>query len=320
MGVYHLAGLGKNPGAVIVPLTYIFFKKKRELIDKDEKAKEFFSYSGEKDNQEKNKGIPEGLIVFSSKEVIDEGERDQVVDQLCRLSISDRDDAADIIKKYLKKLIENLKLRSCVYSEFGVRYFYLIRVDINNYDDCYKKIYLTMKQLKDKEVHVNLIGGTNQINLALMMASAMTAIPSKLYYVFENKVSYLHPSKVTSFNAKISAPPENWFEIPLVFVSLSELIGKFKEIGLVEGCCNVSQIKNILNELGLGNQFIAKLRTGWLKFENEEKVTAGESLKKIISIQSELDELEKLLLSDSNWKMFEQEGWLKKIIDDGKEV
>jgi hypothetical protein len=67
MGVFHLSGLGLNPGAVTVPLTYIYFLLKQSK-EGDSASQQFFAHSGEE--QERLKGKPEAIIIFTSKEVI----------------------------------------------------------------------------------------------------------------------------------------------------------------------------------------------------------------------------------------------------------
>jgi hypothetical protein len=67
MGVFLLSGLGLNPGAVTVPLTYLYYLLK-QFKNGDSAASRFFVHSGEKN--ERLNGKPETLVVFTSREVI----------------------------------------------------------------------------------------------------------------------------------------------------------------------------------------------------------------------------------------------------------
>lgn len=110
MGVFHLSGLGLNPGAVTIPLTYTYFLLKQSK-EGDLASQQFFAHSGEK--QERLKGKPEAIIVFTSKEVIS-GE----------LQSGDRAEAGPLLKDILKlhKGLEEESQSTRNFSEWR-RYF-----------------------------------------------------------------------------------------------------------------------------------------------------------------------------------------------------
>ena len=69
MGVYHLSGLGINPGAVTMPMTAIYLMHVG-LVLGNERAVEFFRYSGESgegDSKETYPGKPQALLIFTSR-------------------------------------------------------------------------------------------------------------------------------------------------------------------------------------------------------------------------------------------------------------
>ena len=298
MGVFHLSGLGLNPGAVTVPLTYIYFLLK-QCREGDEKAIEFFKYSGEEN--ETLKGKPEALIIFTSKEVI-EGKK-QVESRDNIFNTPKQKSIPSTIMKYLQNLVKALNFKDSLYGEFGVRYLYFVEVDVNNFDDCYRKIYLTLKGVKEKEIECNLIGGTNQINLSLMLASSITGVVARHYYVFEEKINFLHSPTIRSKNQKIKVPPQNWYEIPSMFLSYGEIINKLSSLGILSHPVNISLIKNILNEAGLN---LKKLCGRWIEVEGE-KVKPGKLLRKILKFHEKL-EIEAQKLDDfSNWKSYFEE-------------
>jgi hypothetical protein len=205
VGVFHLSGLGLNPGTVTVPLTYIYFLLKQSL-EGDRTSKQFFAHSGEE--QERLKGKPEAIIVFTSNEVIS-GELQRDISNTL-FSTKKQRPACLSISEYISNMIKSLSLENDLFGRCGVKYLYAIEVDINIFQDCYRKIYLTMKGLQDKEAECNLIGGANQINLSLMLAGSMIGVASRLFYVFETDVRNMHPSSITNRNQTIPAPPSNW--------------------------------------------------------------------------------------------------------------
>lgn len=319
MGVFHLSGLGLNPGAVTVPLTYIYFLLKQSK-EGDLASQQFFAHSGEEN--EVLKGKPEALVIFTSKEVINGQLQRDINDTLFRTK--KQASACLTIRKYICNMIESLGLENDLFGRCGVKHLYVIEVDINDFKDCYRKIYLTMKGLQDKEVECNLIGGTNQINLSLMLAGSITGVPSRLYYVFETETNVrkgeMHPSLIKSTNEKIPIPPLNWYEMPPLFVSLGDLIKGLEALGITSNPVNIAQVKGLLRELDLQKQFIAKLRGTWLRLY-DDKAEAGPLLKDILKLHKGLEEEAQAIGNMSEWvRYFKSENWLHKFVEDGKEV
>jgi hypothetical protein len=44
-----------------------------------------------------------------------------------------------------------------------------MKIDINEFSDCYRKIHLTMKALRDKDIECNLIGGTTLLTYSIYL-------------------------------------------------------------------------------------------------------------------------------------------------------
>jgi hypothetical protein len=217
-------------------------------------------------------------------------------------------------------MVNSLGLKNDLFGRCGVKYLYAIEVDINNFEDCYRKIYLTMKGLEDKEVECNLIGGTNQINLSLMLAGSMTGVVSRLYYVFETDVQRMCPSTITERNQKVLVPPSNWYEIPPLFISLGDLIKGLENLGITYSPVNVGQIKSLLKELNLPEQFLAKLRGTWLTLHND-RAEAGPLLEKILKLHKGLEGESQKTKNLSGWKgYFEEKKWLYKFVEHGERV
>ena len=68
MGVYHLMGLGRSPGTIIGPITYLAHRYQRW----NEGDKQFFARSGEVKQRKAGKKVGDiyALILFTTKEVL----------------------------------------------------------------------------------------------------------------------------------------------------------------------------------------------------------------------------------------------------------
>ena len=178
-----------------------------------------------------------------------------------------------------------------------------------------------MKGLQDKEIHCSLIGGSNQINLSLMLAGSMTGVVGRMYYVFESDTRLMHPSSlIKTRKDRIRVPPENWHEIPPLFVSIGEIIERLKALGITEGPVHISCIEKSLDDLGFSKKFIAKLRGTWIAFRNKEMVEAGPLLIKTLELDEELKrKAEEFEGNLSEWKRyFLKNGWLYVFVEDGE--
>jgi len=313
MSVFHLSGLGLNPGAVTVPLTYIYFLLK-QCREGDKKAIEFFKYSGEEN--ETLKGKPEALIIFTSKEVIEGKVHNEIIDKL--FNTRKQKSIPYTIMRYFQNLIKGLDFKNSLFGEFGMKYLCFVEVDINNFEDCYRKIYLTLKGIKGKEIECNLIGGTNQINLSLMLAGSITGVVAKYYYVFEKDNKLLHSGLIENKKQRMPVPPKNWYEIPPLFLSYGELIEELKNIGILEKPVNVNQIKKTLEKFGLG---IEKFFGRWIVIDGE-KAKAGQLLRRVLNFHKNIEEETKKeeIVNFSKWKnYFKSKNWLYTFIEKGKE-
>lgn len=309
MGVFHLAGLGISPGVITVPLTYIYFLLK-QAKEGCKNAERFFEHSGEEG--EKLRGKPEALIVFTSEQVIKGERQGDIEDRL--FGTKKQSSVPETVKEYLKNLISCLKMRDHLYSDYGLRYFYAVKVDINNFNDCYEKIYLTISALRDKEIHCNLIGGANQINISLMLAGSMTGFCTRFYYVFETETRTMHPTFIKSKSEMVSVPPPNWHEIPPFIVSLGDLVREFEKYNISENPLNIRHIKKILSDHNFPDQFMAKLRGTWLIIEGD-RVYAGPFLKHILDVDRKLQEKAESIKNFSEWeRYFSKEGCLFEFI------
>ncbi|MDW7977157.1 MAG: hypothetical protein RMI35_11430, partial [Leptospiraceae bacterium] len=203
IGVYHILGLGQNPGALSMPLSVVLLL---QIARRNEKAKNFFKHSGEvkkSGSYEMTKGGVECLIAFTSKEVIEGSKVFDCRSKWFNLNFEKRRKLEEIYSSFFGKFFNHTE------KEFGVRpkefKMFLIEVNYMDFEDCFKKIGITMRALRDKEVWANMIGGSNQINSTILVAGAYTATPSKYYYLFQDR-NYLNQSglksqkRITSIN------------------------------------------------------------------------------------------------------------------------
>jgi hypothetical protein len=297
MGVFHLAGLGKSPGAVTVPLSYIYYFLFEAYRNNNEKAKNFFSGSGELSNDEQWPGKPEALTLFSSEEVL-KGE--ETCKPKCELFNISATKIVECINEYIEELCEDFEID----NELRIKYIYGVKVNISDFDDCFKKIYITIKALAGKEVWVNLVGGANQINIALMLASSITLVPRRLYYVFEwdkenNKISeYLHPiEQFKNFDNLYN----NWLDIPLLFLDIDKLKNLYTTLTERESI-NISELEQFLENSGLtpAKAYIPKLRGG-LVIINGDRVTKGNLFDKIMQLIPQQNDLPQNFSQWKNW-------------------
>ncbi|MBW1728109.1 MAG: hypothetical protein JRJ62_11115 [Deltaproteobacteria bacterium] len=278
MGTWHVCGLGLNPGAVTVPLTYVYLFLKLAARN-EERAKSFFQFSGEKGQE--TKGAPESIIIFSSKEVITGKSDGKPWSSWQGRNITDKwfqtkkqKTPPLTICKYLSKLLE--KLRDNEFSEFyenkWLKKIYFLEVKHDDFDDCFYKIGVTLNALKRKEVWTNMIGGTNQINLALLTAGSFSATLARYYYVFQSNILLLHPEteKPNMKNPRgFIKNMDRWRDLPIFHLDLSPLIHDLNELFQGREKVNVREIENVLEQHEHTKQYLAKLRGRMIILEGD---------------------------------------------------
>ncbi|MEM3466618.1 MAG: hypothetical protein QW566_09130 [Candidatus Jordarchaeales archaeon] len=260
MGVYHVSGLGLNPGGFTPPLSHVYLSLKAAR-EGDERAKRFFRFSGRGGG-----GKPEVIVVFTSREVIT-GERE----------VSCRDlwfntqgkTATKVIARYLSSLLSHYGFQLSDLPEF-----YFIEVNYMDFEDCFRKAYPTLYAMRAKEVWVNMVGGTNQINAALLWSGCVTAVPSRYYYYFQAG-QLLHPDRdKDDFFLDFSS----WYELPFFSLKLGDIIGTLNGI-LAGGKASVAQLEWVLRNNGMDKQYIPKLVASRLvEIDDRGVVLRGEML------------------------------------------
>jgi hypothetical protein len=319
MGVWHFTGLGLSPGAITVPLTYVYLILKAARLG-DINAKRFFETSGERNQN--GDGTPEALIIFTSEEVITGRKGSSFIDNW--FQIGGNQNVPIAIAKYIKTLLNKLVDENFKIYDEGIRYIYFVKVNHEDYHDCFFKVYITLKGLRDKEIWINMIGGTNQINSALLTASGLTGVSARYYYFFQKfeDTKFLHPNieKPNFKNPKIEIPPKSWYELPVFWLETADLI---KELNLVfegERRVNIGEIRGLLNRLQIPEQFLIKLLGSRLIKRIEENLfTKGEMLEIWNRGIERAEKESESVVNFSEWKKWaSKEGILWKLTLDGK--
>jgi hypothetical protein len=284
MGVYHLGGMGKNPGALTVPLTYIYILLKAANLGNEE-ARKFFETSGEL--HQERKGAPEYLIVFTSREVI-QGKVYSFEDRW----FNSGGDFPKSLWKYLSNLwgeLEDDNFRPFYDGEW-IKNIYFVEVKHTDFEDCFEKVGTTLYALREKELWLNMIGGSNQINFSLLLAGTLNAASARYYYLFQSQLSLLHPEiekpDMRNPSSFVRIALEKWYELPVFQLTMGGLINQLSE-KLSHRDMNIGELERILQEQGLEKQHIAKLR-GRLITVSGERVSRGPMLERIAGLNKRI--------------------------------
>lgn len=306
MGVFHISGVGTSPGAVTVPLSCVYCLLKLAYEGNDNKAREFFRSSGEFSGNESYAGKPEALILFSSQDAFNSNR----INQSCNWFTINSTNNIEVIKEYLSNLTKD-KLR-LNYQPLPLKYLCGVCVNMSDFEDIFLKAYLTMNALRDKEIWINLVGGANQINLALILAAGLACASVRFYYVFEwdnqnNRPSNsLHPTwfdlnnfDLNNFDSQIIL--SKWMDVPLLMLGWSEIIRWLTNIfPNEETVVNIGQIRSGLENLGYNpQQLMPKLRYTVLIIEND-RVKISPMFMRLINLIQNLQQIGQIN-NFSNW-------------------
>ena len=258
--VYHVSGLGLQPGGLTVPLSYVYLAfKAAEKGDRD--ARRFFELSGRVGG---GGGLPEAVIVFTSRDVILGKVKARYED---RWFGTRTDSCPRAVARYLSSLLSHLELPRREWPEL-----YFVEVDHTDFEDCFFKAYPTFMALASHEVWVNMVGGSNQINAALLSSGCFTAVPTRYYYVFQEG-ALLHPDQKMA-DAVRRVDLSRWCELPFFSLQIGGLMSRISRL-LKGGVVNVAQLEGELERMGLGKHYIPKLVSSRLVRVEGSRVLRG---------------------------------------------
>ena len=225
MGVYHLMGLGRSPGAITGPITYLAHRYQR--WNQDDKA--FFAGSGEAQHREQGEktGDIQALVFFTTKEVLaayDENSRKQFLSYhyidnragfLEDRSPEDGKPMKEILSTLLKK---ELPAISGGRTECELFWCEIERQDINLTYQRVVRIVTALSSVggQGKEMWVNLTGGNNVVNFALQLAAALSGEVARLYYVQAK-------NRTAEKSIRYTSEEDYWVDLPVMPLALSRL-------------------------------------------------------------------------------------------------
>ncbi|ASJ16077.1 hypothetical protein A3L04_02775 [Thermococcus chitonophagus] len=309
MGVYHISGLGLSPGALTMPLTCVYILQVAARFGHEE-ARKFFELSGEaprKGSYEKHKGEPEAIIVLDSKEAIEGGLPLRYESRWFKMQSNGKEPIERPIVKYICKLLSHL---NGILEKEGLdaislpKYLYLVTVDYQDFENALDTAGALLLGFERKEVWVNLIGGSNQLNLALMIAGDYTMIPARYYYVFQNS-SRLEPEwldklprKREDFMRSADIILNRWYDLPPLNLGYGDILRRLIDEFSYRQVISRSELEQIIADAGYGrpSEFIPKLiSTRYIVPLGKDVFGAGGMLERVKTLFEKIEEHRKNL-------------------------
>lgn len=218
MGVYHLMGLGRSPGTVIGPLTYLAHRYNRWNAD----DQRFFARSGEVRQRQAGEkvGDVQALVLFTTPEVLS-GEAkafDYVNNPPGMITTMPKQSGG-----HMKSILQSLLRREWPAISGGRKKgtIFWCKVDRRDIRTTYERVIHVVAALtsvggQGKEMWANLTGGNNVINLALELAAILSGDIARLYYVqAENEAA----EKCVRYTAEDGY----WVDLPVMPLALGRL-------------------------------------------------------------------------------------------------
>ncbi len=219
MGVYHLMGLGRSPGTVIGPLTYLAHRYNRWNAG----DRRFFARSGEVRQRRAGEkvGDVQALVLFTTPEVLS--------GQVTAFGYVDNPPGRiattpPMLPEPMKQVLRRL-LRCEWRAISGGRRegtIFWCEVDRRDIRTTYERVVRVVAALagaggQGKEMWANLTGGNNVTNFALELAATLSGDVARLYYVqAENEAA----EKCVRFTAEDGY----WVDLPVMPLALGRVI------------------------------------------------------------------------------------------------
>jgi hypothetical protein len=241
MGVYHLMGLGRSPGTVTGPLTYLAHRYQRWNAD----DQRFFARSGEVRQRAAGEkvGDVQAIVLFTTREVLngDVSALDYVDNPPSRITegpVQGREPMKEVLRRLLHRewpAISGGRREGTIFW---------CEVDRRDIRTTYERVIRVVAALagvggQGKEMWANLTGGNNVINAALELAAMLSGDVARLYYVqAENQAA----EKCVRYTAENGY----WVDLPVMPLALGRLSRAI--IGLLEqqGPLPLEEIYSIL--------------------------------------------------------------------------
>jgi len=214
MGIYHLMGLGRSPGTVIGPLTYLAHRYNRWNAD----DQRFFARSGEV--RQRQVGDVQALVLFTTPEVLSgQVKAFSYVDNSPGGIVTGSEKSGELMKEILRDLLRREWPSISGGRKKGTIFW--CKVDRRDIRTTYERVIHVVAALasvggQGKEMWANLTGGNNVINLALELAAILSGDIARLYYVqAENEAA----EKCVRYTAEDGY----WVDLPVMPLALGRL-------------------------------------------------------------------------------------------------
>ena len=218
MGVYHLMGLGRSPGTVIGPLTFLAYRYQRW----NEEDQAFFARSGEVRQREAGEkvGDVQAIVLFTTREVLTGTVLtfDHVDNPPGRVAKGPRISGGPM-KEVLRRLLRREWPAISGGRPEGTVFW--IEIDRRDIRTTYERVIRVVAALagvggQGKEMWANLTGGNNVLNFALELAATLSGAVARLYYV---QAENPDAEKCVRFTTEDGY----WVELPVMPLALSPL-------------------------------------------------------------------------------------------------
>ncbi len=218
MGAYHLMGLGRSPGTVIGPLTYLAHRYQRW----NHNDQRFFARSGEVRQREAGEkvGDIQAMVLFTTREVLDGAVPafSYVDNPPGRIAEGPQKPGGP-----MKEVLRTLLRREWPAISGGRREgtIFWCEVDRRDIRTTYERVVQVVAALagvggQGKGMWVNLTGGNNVINAALELAAMLSGDVARIYYV---QAENPDAEKCVRYTAEDGY----WVELPVMPLALGRL-------------------------------------------------------------------------------------------------
>lgn len=209
MGTWHFLSMGESPGAVTSALAYI----KRQYEQNN------VAFFGSDSNREKVKKVS-GIILFTTPEIRN-GNRPpkerECIDNKYGSSIGREISYGKGVKSAFDLVCEFIS------DEFGTMLqeergkVYWLEASYHDLDFDLRQVIKAFFALSPpgqtgKEVWVNLTGGSNPMNIACLLATALSGITGRAYYTYTQNTQLMRPADEQDF----------WYEVPIIKVNFDK--------------------------------------------------------------------------------------------------
>ena len=241
MGVYHLMGLGRSPGAITGPISYLAYRYQRW----NEEDRAFFARSGEVRQREAGEkvGDIQAVVLFTTREILSGTVPafDYVDNPLGRIAKDPRVSGGPM-KEVLRRLLRREWPAISGGRPEGTVFW--CEVDRRDIRTTYERVIWVVAALagvggQGKEMWVNLTGGNNVINFALELAATLSGAVARLYYV---QAENPDAEKCVRFTAEDGY----WVELPVMPLALSPLTRAIIDLLAQKGPISLGDLYSIL--------------------------------------------------------------------------